>query len=121
MHYETSLPAVPASVPDARRALEPLEGRIDDLAYRNALLLTTELVTNVVRHVAEGDVRISFAHEDGLLRVSVADRGGGFEPGPAPKAKERESGWGLHLVQRASERWGTIHDGGFTVWFELRT
>ncbi len=120
MRFETSLPAVPASVPQARRVLEPLEGEVEEIAYRNALLLTTELVTNVVRHVGAGDVQLSFQREDGLLRISVTDQGQGFEPGPVPKAKERESGWGLHLLQKASTRWGTIHDGGFTVWFELQ-
>lgn len=121
MRYETSLPAVPASVPEARRALEQLEGRIDEEAYRNVLLLTTELVTNVVRHVGDGHLHLEFQHGDGCLRVAVSDQGNGFEPGPVPRAKERESGWGLHLVQKASSRWGTIHDGGFTVWFELAT
>ena len=121
MRFETSLPAVPASVPEARRALERLRGQVDETALKDAHLLTTELVTNVVRHVAEGDVRLLVEHEEDRLRIEVTDQGPGFEPGPVPKARDRESGWGLHLMHRASARWGTVHDGGFTVWFELRT
>ena len=28
-------------------------------------------------------------------------------------------GWGLHLVQTLSDRWG-VHEGSTHVWFEIR-
>jgi anti-sigma regulatory factor (Ser/Thr protein kinase) len=119
VRFTTSLPAEPASVPKAREALEVLEGAVPDLSLRNARLLTTELVTNVVRHVAHGEVELDVVHADGRLRIEVRDEGGGFHHGDPPADPERESGWGLVLIQRAADRWGTTLDGRFGVWFEV--
>jgi anti-sigma regulatory factor (Ser/Thr protein kinase) len=120
VEIRTSFPAVPASVPAARRALDPLEGGVPDLVLRNARLLTTELVTNVVRHVAHGQVHLAVTRANGTVRVEVGDDGEGFHRGGAPADPERESGWGLVLIQRAAQRWGTtLEDDRFAVWFEL--
>jgi len=34
------------------------------------------------------------------------------------KPKTDVGGWGLHLVESLSDRWG-VHDGSTHVWFEL--
>jgi hypothetical protein len=48
--------------------------------------------------------------------VEVADSGGGRpQRRPDPGA---DGGWGLLLVEAASDRWG-VADGSTSVWFEI--
>lgn len=85
-----------------------------------AVLLTSEIVTNAIRH---GHPPV-LVHAELLglgLRVAVDD--GGHEP-VAPVAQVRwddRGGRGLHLVQALAHDWG-VRDapGGKQVWFELR-
>jgi anti-sigma regulatory factor (Ser/Thr protein kinase) len=88
-----------------------------------AMLLLSELVTNAVRHGAESrDAPIEVALEVGsapAVLVAVRDRGRGLlHPSVAPQPEV--DGWGLHLVEAVSARWGYDREGGTTVvWFEL--
>jgi len=53
--------------------------------------------------------------------VAVSNPGGGFEPARSDFA-DRDSGWGLFLVDRLSKEWGVVDDGrhGYErVWFEI--
>jgi anti-sigma regulatory factor (Ser/Thr protein kinase) len=53
-----------------------------------------------------------------MVRVEVRDPGPGFTP--KPRAHDDDSmGWGLHLVQHLSDRWGVTRDGEMCVWFEM--
>lgn len=76
---------------------------------QDATVLTSELVTNAVRH---GTGRIVFRADldQNRLRVEVIDQGGGFEHA----IREREfldvEGWGLRLVDSIASRWG-VHEG----------
>jgi anti-sigma regulatory factor (Ser/Thr protein kinase) len=86
-------------------------------------LLVSELVTNSVRHGADGqdpvalDVRI----EGQTIRVEVRDNGEGFERvRPVPRgANAGFGGYGLYLVERMANRWGVDTRDGTRVWFEL--
>ena len=85
-------------------------------------LLTTELVSNVVRH-AESPMTVRLVPQGTAVRVEVDDDSG--EPpvllDPAPQA---ESGRGILLVESLATEWGwTARDHGKTVWFvvELET
>jgi anti-sigma regulatory factor (Ser/Thr protein kinase) len=113
--------ASPRSLGEIRRALEGLG--FSEMMLRDAVLLTTELVSNSVRHAGlspDDLIEVRVDRNDRRLRVSVRD-GGSWVPTngvtgsirPSPGA---ESGWGLYLVDRLAVRWGT-HLGG--VWFEL--
>jgi anti-sigma regulatory factor (Ser/Thr protein kinase) len=86
----------------------------------DAALLVTELVANVVDHVA-GDtsftVELSLSGE--WLRIAVVD---GSAIRPVVRALDAGSmrGRGLWMVQAIADRWGAEdHDGGKRVWFEL--
>ena len=91
-----------------------------------ALLLTTELVTNGVVH-AGTELEIEIIAGVDALSVMVLDRRCGplsltgwdaTTPGPTPESTER--GRGLLLVDRLADRWGTLHhSGGKGVWFQL--
>ena len=53
--------------------------------------------------------------------TEVTDEGPGFDPANTGAPRADRSGWGLFLVERLADRWGTKHEPGATkVWFELR-
>jgi anti-sigma regulatory factor (Ser/Thr protein kinase) len=53
------------------------------------------------------------------VTVCLCDHGAGFEAGePAPNA-DGDGGYGLVLLDRLSDRWGTMRNGAFCVWFEV--
>jgi anti-sigma regulatory factor (Ser/Thr protein kinase) len=86
-------------------------------------LLASELVTNAVEHgVADdrGQIEMRVDHEAAGVRVEVLDCGVGFAFDPSRPERDADTSWGLFLVDRISDRWGTDVDGGRTrVWFEL--
>lgn len=115
--------------PSAARAeiREALSGLLDDAEMGNAVLLTSELVTNAVLHPhcppsSPITMRIT-TYKRGRVRVDVEDGGGGFDPS-VPKSATSGGGQGLFLVDRCAARWGaqranTSHGPGFRVWFEF--
>ena len=106
---------------EARAALTVLEGRIASDALDDIRLLVSELVTNSVRHAgAERElVRLSVLSSGPRVRVEVSDGGEGFQPAARSKAHDEVGGWGLHLVDRLSDRWGVETGRRTRVWFEL--
>jgi anti-sigma regulatory factor (Ser/Thr protein kinase) len=86
-----------------------------------AMMLTSELVTNAVRH-GRGDVGLRISRNGDRLRIEVSDASPDV-PEPAPPAgTDEERGRGLHIVDALAADWGIYpHDPGLgkTVWFEL--
>jgi anti-sigma regulatory factor (Ser/Thr protein kinase) len=82
-----------------------------------AQLLTTELVTNVVRH-ARTDIGVRVSWDDGVLRVEIRD-GSSIIP-TIRDLPGAEGGFGLRLIDALSDAWGveTTTDGK-AVWFQL--
>lgn len=96
--------------------LDVLEDR--GLDVDTALLLTSEIATNAVRHGRE-PVELSISLETEGLRVSVVDRGQGFDPNHLEESDE-PSGWGLKLVDDLSTDWGVNRTKqGTEVWFRI--
>ena len=83
------------------------------------VLLASELVANAVKHAEAALVSLRFAVGAESVRVEVADEGPGFTPGPTEPNPSGIGGWGLHLVDELSSRWGTIDGPGARVWFEI--
>ncbi len=83
-------------------------------------LLTSEIVTNAVRHAAGVlSMQIDLSLVDGTVRVSVEDPNT-TEPTLQPPRLDALGGRGLHLVEALAARWGsTPTDRGKTVWFEF--
>jgi anti-sigma regulatory factor (Ser/Thr protein kinase) len=95
-----------------------------------AVLLTSELVTNSIRHSHSGreggTITVTLITIPGGVRAEVIDDGGGASA-PALRADRAnaaqgllEGGLGLQLVQMLSARWHYWQDEAGTVtWFEL--
>lgn len=106
----------------ARDALVALEDEIERRVLEDMHLLVTELVTNSVRHsaaTADEPVRVEVAVGGDHVFVAVEDGGTGFRPAPRRSDSPHDSGWGLHLVEQLSSRWGVSSDGRTRVWLEL--
>ena len=103
----------------ARRAVEDLGAAIDPAIQHDVVLLVSELVTNSVKYGAEGDLKLQIeAPAPTKLRVEVVNQGASFEPEARSRPKTEPGGWGLHLVETLSDRWG-VHAGSTHVWFEI--
>jgi anti-sigma regulatory factor (Ser/Thr protein kinase) len=119
---ERSLPAVPNSVPLARRAVNGIAGQVPSSVREDVALLVSELVTNSVRHggLSPADrVRLRIDFSGRLIRAEVFDPGPGFPSGGHEPSLLSQSGWGLYLVGQLASRWGIESDGGTLVWFEI--
>ena len=90
-----------------------------DEAYPDVELLTSELVTNAIRH-AHGNVEISIEHSDSdCVRIEVRDLSERL-PVMRPLETARDGGWGLHIVGRIATRWGLEQrTGEKTIWCEV--
>ncbi|HEU4978489.1 MAG TPA: ATP-binding protein [Solirubrobacteraceae bacterium] len=101
----------------ARRAVERLAGTVPDDVLGDLRLLVSELITNSVKYGGDGDVTLRVEGTD-PLRVEVVDRGAGFVPVARSRPATEAGGWGLHLVEQLSDRWG-VFEGSTHVWFEI--
>ena len=103
----------------ARSALASLTGDINPSLLPDARLLVSELITNSVKYGSGGPVRLEVtSDEPDHLRVEVIDDGVGFVPVARARERTEVGGWGLHMVEELSDRWG-VHEGSTHVWFEL--
>jgi anti-sigma regulatory factor (Ser/Thr protein kinase) len=109
------------AVGEGRHALDPLDGAIDTSELEVLRLLVTELITNSVRHAGAASwIGLDVEIYSNSVRVSVTDRGAGFEAPETPVPHiDRPGGWGLCLVDRLSNRWGVARNGRTSVWFEV--
>ena len=103
----------------AREAIRDLRGKVDDDLLPDLQLLVSELITNSVKYGADGEVRLCVdAASERRVRVEVVDQGAGFVPVRRTRPRDEVGGWGLHLVQTLSARWG-VFEGSTHVWFEI--
>ncbi|MGD0554698.1 MAG: ATP-binding protein [Streptosporangiaceae bacterium] len=114
------LPAGPAAAGEARRrvtaAVRAWKVPVD---LDSAVLLTSELVTNALRHSGDGTVSIDISCSFGRLRVDVHDKSGSV-PIQADPADDEETGRGLMLVETLSAEWGYYRtEVGKAVYFTL--
>lgn len=113
------LPQAPDSAGKARTFVrQTLEQWRRNAVIDDALLLSTELVTNAVVH-AHSAVNLRVLVFPERVRVEVSDTGGGALQLRAPGA-DALNGRGLLLVEELSRTWGTSADRDEkVVWFEL--
>jgi anti-sigma regulatory factor (Ser/Thr protein kinase) len=115
------LPADTTSPSRARAFVaDTLTGWGLDELIDSATLLTSELVTNGVRHAGTG-MELSVSRTDDGVRIAVTDRAAASHVRLRNAAQDAESGRGLFLVEQLADGWGSaVGDNAKTVWFELR-
>jgi anti-sigma regulatory factor (Ser/Thr protein kinase) len=118
-----TIPGRPEHVREARdlvvKALGELHPGVDD-----AVLLTSELVTNAVMHSNSrcpgGTIRVVVSDAIGGVRVEVFDEGSDLSAPVVRGDIYASDGHGLFLVQSLADQWGYLRsEQGTTVWFWL--
>jgi anti-sigma regulatory factor (Ser/Thr protein kinase) len=102
----------------ARQALADLDGKLDPEVLPDVRLLVSELITNSVKYGGEGPVRLEIKETDDRVRAEIVDQGVGFTPKVRNDDLDKVGGWGLHLTEHLTSRWGT-YEGSTHVWFEI--
>ncbi|MET8145112.1 ATP-binding protein [Sphaerisporangium sp. NPDC005288] len=111
--------AVPSEVRAARAFVTALLGP-DHPCHDDAILLTSELAGNVIRHAVRGEFAVSVALVPGGVKITVGDRGSAAIPRPRTAGDDDLSGRGLAMVDTLATRWGFQRTTGNTsVWFHL--
>jgi anti-sigma regulatory factor (Ser/Thr protein kinase) len=110
----------PAAVPEARSQVRAAIRRWKvPVDPEEAILLTSELVTNALRHKAGGIVTLAITCSFDQLRVDVHDTSR-FLPVLEDASAEAETGRGLMLVDTLSAEWGSYRTpAGKVVYFTL--
>lgn len=121
------LTATPASAGTARRKVRQLLDAwgVGPDTSDNALLVTSELVTNALTHAASERIVCRLRLRAGRLHIEVEDenRGDTLPAQRSPDADE-QCGRGLQLVSALCSDWGVRdapHGSGRVVWAELPT
>ena len=117
---EAHLPALATSPSEARSFLRAALHTWELDGFGDVTeVLTTELVSNVVRHVGE-PMTLRALRQPASIRVEVDD-----PSADAPVAQDpepfAESGRGLLLIAALASQWGVEQHAGHgkTVWFEI--
>jgi len=117
-----TLDALPGAVAEARRwAAGVTRGLLDPDQAQSLRLIVSELVTNALRHGAEGEqIDLAVTPKPEFLCVQVTDDGPGIAPRPRALETDEEGGFGLYFVEQLTRRWGVTRENRRTrVWFEL--
>ena len=117
---DTVLAPAPQCVAAARDAVDAVlaEVGLEPLAD-DVCLLTSELVTNGVRH-ARTPLALWVEWDGHSVRVALKDRDR-RPPQPRPNDPKEPGGLGLAIIDAVASRWGYEReaDGAKVVWFEL--
>ncbi|RPE46423.1 anti-sigma regulatory factor (Ser/Thr protein kinase) [Streptomyces sp. Ag109_O5-1] len=122
------LAPTPRAVGNARRSVGELldSWGVGEEARDNAVLVTSELVTNSIVHSAGRRIVCRVHAGSDRIRIEVEDQNGGFTlPAPRQARPDEQNGRGLFLVDALSLDWGVaIAPEGPSVrvvWAELST
>ena len=117
------LPATAAAAGIARRELAATPGLGGEMGYR-VLLLASELISVFVADVEPRPaavLRLSISVTPGRVRIEVAGQPPEVSPDELLHSRETPSlgGYGLQIVDRMADRWGSEGANASVVWFEL--
>lgn len=106
------LPFTPSSASVARARLRRWMSDIGGSgeSIEDARVVISELVGNSVRHarpLADGSVLVTWTLDDGTVRVSVTDGGGGTRPRNVHAPSSALAGRGMAIVDVLAEDWWT--------------
>ncbi len=86
-------------------------------AIENAVLVSSELVTNAYRH-GDGEIELRACLVEGRLRIEVIDEGRDQAPAVRGRPENKVGGWGLQIVDQVALQWG-VFEGTTHVWADL--
>lgn len=101
----------------ARRFVAEQLGQLaGDEERENALLVTSELVTNAYKH-GKGTIEVRLRPLHDQVLIEVIDQG---QPGSVRlrQGAADRGGWGLRIVDQLAEEWG-VRKGTTHVWAKL--
>lgn len=119
---DLELEPTPRAVSEARHAVTTRFQELPEQQLEDLRLLITELVTNGVVHGGlEPDerLRVRVQADGDVIRAEVVDGGKDGQIAARPLDPESPGGFGLHLVQMLTDRWGVHQNGVTCVWFEM--
>jgi anti-sigma regulatory factor (Ser/Thr protein kinase)/transcriptional regulator with XRE-family HTH domain len=101
----------------ARAALVATAIGIPTHILEDAALLTSELVTNSVKHTASEWIELEVTLGTDRLRIEVSDQS---RETIRPRTPGIEGGWGLVIIGELATRWGVERQrAGKTIWAEF--
>lgn len=117
------LPATAAAAAMARRELAATPGLAGELGYK-VLLLSSELIAVFVEGAEPRPgavLRLSTTVAPDRVRIAVAGDAPHASADDLLRSRETPSlgGYGLQIVDRMADAWGTAGDHGEQIWFEL--
>ena len=122
------LMATPEAPRLARHRVSSACHGLDDELRSVAELLTSELVTNALRHPPRDEsdpgveIEVKVRRTDQALRIEVFDHDSRPLPQVETPDASSEGGMGLYLVEELSAAWGAqplTSGAGKVVWFEI--
>jgi anti-sigma regulatory factor (Ser/Thr protein kinase) len=118
--WRVPLAAGPTAAAEARKQVRAAIWAWDvDVDLNVAILLTSELATNAIRHEAGETIMLVITCSEGQLRVDVHDTARAL-PVVVDAADDEETGRGLMLVSSLSDEWGFYRTPtGKAVYFAL--
>jgi anti-sigma regulatory factor (Ser/Thr protein kinase) len=116
--FSLELPRTLEAPAQARDALTRIAPELPEHVLPDLRLLVSELITNGVKYGGDGPVRLEIISDPDRIRAEIVDQGAGFTPVERDGDLSRVGGWGLHLVEQLTDRWGT-YEGSTHVWFEI--
>jgi signal transduction histidine kinase len=124
MDMETMIPCTATGVGVAREAIAAhLPQNLGTAVGEDARLLTSEAVTNAVRHsggTTLDSIALRMRASDEHVLIEVEDPGGGFTWPPDRVERPGPGGYGLRILDEIAEDWGVRSGPPTVVWFELR-
>jgi anti-sigma regulatory factor (Ser/Thr protein kinase) len=117
------LPLAPESARRAREQLKSFRSKVDEATFIDLCLLVDELVVEALHGSSDGkapyDIRLRAQLDHDRVHVAMEEGGGAYHL-PSRRPEPGDPGFGLHLVQRLSDRWGIRRDRDqATVWLDL--
>ena len=113
----------PASFVEARRFVrDTAAASASRQVLDDAMLLTSELVTNAVRHTghsSEDPIELTVSVDERILRVTVRDRGPGFDPDELPLDPRTAAGDSNSSGSSRPDGVSIAAELGNDVWFEI--
>jgi anti-sigma regulatory factor (Ser/Thr protein kinase) len=114
-----TLPRGPSAPAQARGLAAELlrPHQVPELRMENALLISSELVSNAYLH-GTGAIELRLNLFEDRLRIEVVDEGNEQAPGVREQPADESGGWGLRIVDQLALQWG-VFEGTTHVWADL--